>query len=126
MIKAKSDSQGKIDHLSRLLKVAVLHRYHNRCVGPLMTHSSILDASHIFPKGKYPLARFLIENVVLQCRTCHEWYGNNPLAGRKWIERYLGTGRYRQLEIQVMNPNPMFRDLTKVEQYLQSKIRRYS
>jgi hypothetical protein len=30
-----------------------------------MTHHPILDASHIFPKGKYDQSRFLIDNVIL-------------------------------------------------------------
>jgi hypothetical protein len=92
----------------------------------MAVHSSILDASHIFPKGKYPLSRFLIDNVILQCRRCHDWYGASPSAGAEWIERYLGTRKYRQLEQQVMNPDPMFKDFKKVETYLLHQLKRYA
>jgi hypothetical protein len=120
-IPQKSARQKVIDRLSRLLKAVTLRRFHNRCVGPLTRHSPILDDSHIFPKGKYPLARFLVDNNVLQCRWCHEWYGENPDAGAEWIEYYLGIRKYRQLEQQVFNPDPMFRDFSKVEMYLKQQ-----
>jgi hypothetical protein len=67
-----------------------------------------------------------VDNVILQCRSCHEWYGNNRDAATEWIERYLGTRRYRQLEQQVMNPDPMFWDYKKVEIYLKQHLKRYS
>jgi hypothetical protein len=125
-IPQKSAQKDEIDRLSRLLKAVVLRRFRNRCVGPFIRHSPILDASHIFPKGKYPLSRFLIENLILQCRWCHDWYGNNIHAGTEWVERLLGSQRYRHLEQQVFYPDPIFRDLSKVEAYLKSEIRKYS
>ena len=105
-IKQKSEQGYEIDRLSRLLKAVVLRRYHNRCVGPLTVYCPTLDASHIFPKGKYKQSRFLIDNVILQCRWCHDWYGNNPTAATEWIERYLGTCKYRQLKQQVRLREP--------------------
>jgi hypothetical protein len=103
-----------------------LRRFYNRCIGPLTRHSPILDDSHIFPKGKYPLARFLVENNVLQCRWCHEWWHAHIQEAAEWIRQYLGQRKYQELLEAVTNPDPMFRDLTKVEIYLKQQIRKYS
>jgi hypothetical protein len=85
-----------------------------------------LDASHIFAKSAWPLVRFFLLNVVIHCRECHEWWGANRDAAMAWIEQYLGPCKYKLLLAAVTNPEPLFRDLSKVETYLKEQIRKYS
>ena len=77
-IRQKSPQQEEYDCLHRLLKHARLLRDGPRCIGPFTTHHPLLDCSHIFPKSVYFPIRFVLDNCVLQCRTCHEWFGDHP------------------------------------------------
>ena len=63
LIAPVSERQKQMDRLSRLLKAAALRLYHNHCVGPLTTYYAIFDTSPIFPNGKYPLSRSLLDHV---------------------------------------------------------------
>ena len=87
----------------------------------------ILDCSHIFPKGKYPEIRFDLDNVMVQCRTCHEWYGNNPKEGAEWVRTVISQERYKRLETIIMYRDPTAPiDLPAWERYLKQAIQRYS
>jgi hypothetical protein len=84
------------------------------------------DVSHIFAKSAWPLVRFHMLNVKILCRKCHEWWHANIQEADLWIRQYLGPVKYRLLLDAVTNPDPMFRDLSKVEEYLKNQIRKYS
>ena len=84
------------------------------------------DVSHIFAKSVWPLVRFHILNVKILCRKCHEWWHANIQEADIWIRQYLGPVKYRLFLDAVTNPDPVFRDLSKVEAYLKSEIRKYS
>jgi hypothetical protein len=101
-IKQKSHRQKYIDYLSRLLKRAVILRDGYRCKHCRRPPSAWLpvDCAHIYPKGKYPAMRFLLDNVLLLCRDCHDWYDGkapdsdfNKLA--EWIQHILPKERRR-------------------------------
>jgi hypothetical protein len=70
--------------------------------------------------------RFHMLNVKILCRKCHEWWGSHPNEADIWIRQYLGQRKYKGLLDAVTNPDPMFRDLKKVETYLRNEIKRYS
>jgi hypothetical protein len=88
--------------------------------------NDFLDVSHIFPKSVYPLARFNLLNCKILCRRCHEWWHANIQQAAVWIQQYLGPRKYKELIDAITNPDPMFRDLSKVEVYLKNQIRKYS
>jgi predicted HD phosphohydrolase len=88
--------------------------------------NDILDVSHIFPKSTWPLVRFHLLNCKILCRKCHEWWHANIQQAADWIQQYLGSRKYAELIAAVTNPDPMFKNLSKVETYLKSEIRKYS
>ena len=88
--------------------------------------NDILDVSHIFPKSTWPLARFLLLNCKVLCRRCHQWWYANIQDAAEWIQQYLGQRKYAELLEAITNPDPLFRDLSKVEVYLKREIRKYS
>jgi hypothetical protein len=107
-----------------------MKRDHEQCVmcGKPASKSPIhpydfLDVSHIFAKSAWPLVRFHMLNVKILCRKCHEWWGAHPNEADIWIRQYLGQRKYKELLQAVTNPDPMFRDLQKVETYLWQEIR---
>jgi hypothetical protein len=65
-------------------------------------------------------------NVKILCRRCHEWWHANVQQAANWIQQYLGPRKYKELIDAITNPDPMFRDFSKVEEYLKQQIRRYS
>jgi hypothetical protein len=105
-LRQQSERQAQIDYLSRLLKRALILWDGPRCIGPLTTHDPRLDCSHIYPKGRYPNMRFTQDNVMVQCRTCHEWYGANHQRAAAWIQYVLFKDRYARLQTLLMYPEP--------------------
>jgi hypothetical protein len=132
-IPQKSARQKQIDRLHALLKIACLKRDKYQCVmcGRPVTKYPLsdfdrFDVSHIFAKSAWPLVRFNLLNVKILCRKDHDWWGAHPNEADDWIQRYLGPHKYAQLIAAVTNPDPMFKNLSKVETYLKSEIRKYS
>jgi hypothetical protein len=98
-IPQRSAQQVEYDRLHRLLKRVVILRDGPRCVGPLTRHHPfILDCSHIFPKSVYIHLRFDPDDCVLQCRWCHEWFGQHPEEGGDWIRTVISKERYERLQ----------------------------
>jgi 5-methylcytosine-specific restriction endonuclease McrA len=78
-IRQISERQKQINSLSRLLKRAALLRDGFQCVrcGKPQTQHPIhpydfLDVLHTCVKSTWPLAHFLLPNVKILCRKCHE------------------------------------------------------
>ena len=60
--------------------------------------AGVLQGSHIFPKGKYPLLELFPLNVKTLCYRHHfyEW-ANNPLMVAAWLRRTLSEAWIDQL-----------------------------
>jgi 5-methylcytosine-specific restriction endonuclease McrA len=110
-IPQKSAQQVEIDRLHRLLKHALILRDGPRCIGPFIAHHPALDCSHIFPKSVYTHLRFYLDDCVLQCRTCHEWFGEHPEEGGDWIRTVISKERYDRLLakaiVSLQDPSPV-------------------
>lgn len=78
-----------------------------------------MDTSHIFPKGQYRSAQFLMENVKLLCYQCHRWWHENPIEATDWIQKYLGAEKYKLLHDTVKRTNHLvdriFLDQTEIK-----------
>jgi hypothetical protein len=96
-IPQKSPQQAEYDRLHRLLKHALLLRDGIRCIGPGFDHEGVLDCSHIFPKSVYSHIRFDLDNVMVQCRKHHEWWGKNSKIAGDWIQTVIPKERYDRL-----------------------------
>lgn len=48
------------------------------------THGGPLQASHIYPKGQYPLLELFPLNVKTLCWRHHLWWHRNPIESRDW------------------------------------------
>ena len=127
-IPQKSAQQVEYDRLHHLLKRAVILLYGPRCIGPFVTPHPILDCSHIFPKSVYTHLRFDPDDCVIQCRTCHEWFGTHPEEGGDWIRTVIPKERYERLQAKAIaslqNTAPV--DLAAWERYLKQIIHHYS
>lgn len=45
----------------------------------------ILDAGHVYPKGKFPAGKFLVENIHAQCRTHNMIHIEQPVFYLDWF-----------------------------------------
>src|SRR5882762_2749553 len=73
----KKSPQGTLnDRLHKLLKRAVILRdgYHCKRCSREPTDWLPVDCAHIYPKGIHESMRFVLENVFLLCRDCHDWF----------------------------------------------------
>ncbi len=71
-----------------------------------------LQAMHLFPKGKYPHLRFLLDNGAPGCPGCHNRLTNDHEAHRDFCIRYLGADRYEKLRIASISRGKCDVDLT--------------
>ena len=68
-----------------LTRTLVLRRDLERCLK--CGGEKMLQAAHIFPKGKYPLLRYVLENLLTLCYRDHlEWAHKDPIGFTDWIE----------------------------------------
>ena len=68
-----------------LVKQLVHARDENRCLK--CGSDGDVQAAHILPKGKYPLMRFVLENLLSLCYTCHlHWAHKDPIGFTEWLD----------------------------------------
>lgn len=83
-IKAKSSKRKQKQALDLSLKAEMLERDGYMCVRCGKGHS--LQASHVYPKGRYPSLRHNLNNVLTLCNGCHLfWWHRNPLEAADWF-----------------------------------------
>jgi 5-methylcytosine-specific restriction endonuclease McrA len=57
-----------------------------------------LQASHIYPKGKYPLLEMWPPNIFAACYVHHLFFWHrNPMEAAAWLRRKLGEKRIQEL-----------------------------
>ena len=71
-----------------------------------------LQAMHLFPKGKYPHLRFLLDNGAPGCPGCHRRLTNDHESHRDFCIRYIGADRYEALRIASIGRGKCDVDLT--------------
>ena len=75
----------------------------------------MLQAAHILPKGKYPLLRYALENLLTLCYRDHlEWAHKDPIGFVHWIEA-VWPGRIQRLRESAAMPRKIdYRELLVV------------
>ena len=69
-------------------------------------HDTSLEAHHVYPKGKYPELRTVMENGLTLCRLCHkDWHSHS----RGWTIWWKATypDRARLMEELIKRPLPV-------------------
>lgn len=61
-----------------------------------------LDAGHIYPKGKFPGGKFLVENIVAQCREHNTRHIRRPECMMTWYQCELGEEALEKLHALVL------------------------
>jgi hypothetical protein len=62
----------------------------------------LLDAGHIYPKGKFPGGKYLVENIVAQCRDHNTKHISRPEYMMLWYETEHGEGSRERLHALVL------------------------
>jgi len=58
-----------------------------------------LAPSHIYPKGKYPSMRYVLDNVKTLCYGCHiHFWHKSPIEAWEWIKTALPAARLKRLK----------------------------
>ena len=56
-----------------------------------------IDASHIFPEGRYHGMSAMIENIDAMCSSCHMWWHESPAESGAWFKAKFPE-RYKKLK----------------------------
>jgi len=86
--------------------------------------TTTLQASHIYPKGKFPKMQFNPENVKILCVGCHlYWWHKHPIEAHKWAEKTLGKVRLNRLKKQSNTINKTLWDFKEIQSELKKQIK---
>jgi 5-methylcytosine-specific restriction endonuclease McrA len=89
--------------------------------------TTTLQASHIYPKGKFPKMQFNPENVKILCVGCHlYWWHKHPIEAHKWAEKTLGRVRLNRLKKQSNTINKTLWDFKEIQSELKKQIGEYN
>jgi len=123
-IRRKSFRQKTIEELDRLAKAVVIERDGKQCLRCGTTEN--LQASHIFPKGKYPKMRFDVENIKILCFSCHiGWWHKNIILAGEWIQTAIGRDRYKRIVSRASFVDRSRMDLQLVQLDLLQQLKKY-
>jgi 5-methylcytosine-specific restriction endonuclease McrA len=82
-----------------------------------------LQASHIYPKGRYRKMEFNVDNLKALCVGCHlYWWHKNPIEAKEWAEKTLGKVRLNRLKKEANTINTNKLDFKKIQTELKNKI----
>ena len=56
-----------------------------------------IDASHIFPEGRYHGMSAMVENIDAMCSQCHIWWHESPAESGAWFKAKFPE-RYKKLK----------------------------
>lgn len=76
-------------------------------------------AAHCFTKGAHPGMRFILDNGLPLCKTCHDRIDSDHIAKEELFRRVLGDERYDMLVLQSQTKQKL--DMTLVILYLESE-----
>ena len=127
--KRKNHSRKKLTSARRKLEIQcdgltkiLVHRRDNNICLKCGTSDADLQAAHILPKGKYPLMRFVLDNMLTLCWRDHmEWAHKDPVGFVDWIEA-VWPGRIQRLRISARMGRPQ--DLKELSIALQDEVER--
>lgn len=85
--------------------------------------TTALQASHIYPKGKFPKMQFNPDNVKILCVGCHlYWWHRHPIAAKEWAVNALGRSRLNRLKKQSNTINKTLWDFKEIQSELKKQI----
>ena len=85
-----------------------------------------LQASHIYPKGKYRRLEFEIDNIKFLCNGCHIfWWHKNPIEAMKWVILTVGKPRMDRLKLMVQTGGGLKLDFHLIKLYLLQELAKY-
>tara|TARA_R110002167_G_scaffold117312_1_gene293210 strand:+ start:108 stop:467 length:360 start_codon:yes stop_codon:yes gene_type:complete len=89
--------------------------------------TTALQASHIYPKGKFPKMQFNTENVKILCLGCHlYWWHKHPIEAKEWAQKTLGGVRLNKLKKQSNTINKIPWDFKEIQGELKKQIGEYN
>jgi len=109
--------------LNALLREAMLLRDGGRCLR--CGRTDYLQASHIYPKGKYRKMEFELDNIKTLCNGCHLfWWHKHPMEAKDWLEEKLPPQRLQRLKMMAMYVDKSPIDVEMLCIYLKKEIER--
>ena len=88
--------------------------------------STTLQASHIYPKGKYPKMQFNPDNVKILCLGCHlYWWHKHPIEAKEWAQKTLGGRRLNKLKKQANTINKSLWNFKEIKKQLEKELEQY-
>ena len=69
-----------------------------KCGKQYPSNSQGLHCSHHFSR-RNKATRWDLDNAAALCYSCHQWFGENPVAAYDWLKSYIGEEKLDQLRL---------------------------
>jgi len=89
---SKSTLRNKLDRICSLIV-----RARGKCERCGEKRYEQLQCCHIFSRI-YNATRWLLENLLCLCASCHFFFHKNPVLFGEWVIKYLGEEKYENLK----------------------------
>lgn len=121
-MRQKSEKQKLRDECTKLLRKIVYARDGHRCLRCGKT--AYLNASHIYPKGRYRSMEHEPLNVQCLCYGCHlHFFHKHPLAAHEWLETVMSKKDLDRLKLMSQTSGRIDLKLTKI--FLEKELKKY-
>lgn len=89
---SKTTLRNKLDRLCSLIV-----RGRGKCERCGERNYEQLQCCHIFSRI-YNATRWLLDNLLCLCASCHFWAHKNPILFAEWVKKHLGEEKYETLK----------------------------
>lgn len=103
---------------SKLIRARAGYRC-EKCNTQHATNSMGLHCSHHFGR-RHKSVRWDTDNAAALCFTCHNWFGENPVAASRWLKEYYSEDFVDALEAKAYKVKKWGKE-EKEEMYLELK-----
>ena len=83
-----------------------------------------LQASHIYPKGRYKKLEFDTDNIKFLCWSCHWWWHKNPIEARDWLYATLPKARLDRIKMRSQTTGDGMRNYKLLKIMLEQDIKK--
>lgn len=103
-------TKGQKSKLNKLLAEACRLRDGYKCLRCGKT--SVLQTSHIYPKGKHRRLEYDLDNVKTLCSGCHLfWWHRSPVEAWEWLSTTISPARLQRLKKVSNSRDKVFYDI---------------
>jgi hypothetical protein len=118
-------TKGEKKNLYALVRKVVIARDGNKCLRCKKT--TVLQLSHIYPKGTHRRMEFDPDNLKILCVGCHlYWWHKNPIEAWQWLLMTIPSDRMKRINLRANTVDKSPFDYKLYTLFLEQELKKYA